>query len=114
MAERESSTIQSDQFIYVIQPTRPEMLSSGATLDEERIVSEHFAYLKELTGQGVVILAGRTLTTDENNFGIVIFKADSEKHAKQIVAADPVVRQGVMRAELYPYRVALLTDDRAL
>lgn len=67
--------------------------------------------MKGLTEQGVVILAGRTLNTDESSFGIVIFKAGSEEQAREIVNNDPAVRQGGMRAELYPYRVALIAND---
>ena len=44
-------------------------------------ISAHYNYLKALTDQGVVILAGRTLNTDESSFGIVIFRADSEEAA---------------------------------
>ncbi len=84
------------------------MLSEGATPEEERIVEAQYNYLRSLTDQGVVILAGRTLNTDETSFGIVIFRAESEQAAQNIVAEDPAVKGGVMRAELYPYRVALM------
>jgi uncharacterized protein YciI len=87
------------------------MLSDGPTPEEERIVGDHYSYLKELTDQGVVILAGRTLNNDESSFGIIIFRADSEEAARRIVADDPAVRGGVMRAELYPYRIALMADE---
>ena len=95
------------QYLYKIQPTRPEMLSQGSTPQEDAIVSEHFAYLQDLTRRGVVILAGRTLNTDATSFGIVIFQAESQAAAQAVVDNDPAVRQGVMRAELYPYRIAL-------
>jgi uncharacterized protein YciI len=87
------------------------MLSEGPTPEEERIVGDHYSYLKKLTDQGVVILAGRTLNTDESSFGIIIFRAESEEVARRIVANDPAVRGGVMRAELYPYRIALMEDE---
>ena len=99
------------EYLYRIQPTRVEMLSEGPTPEEERIVGDHYSYLKKLTDQGVVILAGRTLNTDESSFGIIIFRADSEEAAWRIVADDPAVRGGVMRAELYPYRIALMADE---
>ena len=51
------------QYLYRIQPTRPALLSEGATQEEEALVSEHFVYLRELTGKGIVLLAGRTLNT---------------------------------------------------
>ncbi len=95
------------EFIYRIQPTRSTMLTDGPTPDEERIVGEHFAYLQRLTRDGVVVLAGRTLVTDASSFGIVVFWAESDDAARRIVDADPAVAGGVMRAELFPFRVAL-------
>jgi hypothetical protein len=61
-----------NEYLYRIQPTRPEMLSAGPTADEERIIGEHFDYLKALAAKRIVVLAGRTLNTDPSSFGIVI------------------------------------------
>ena len=101
-------------YLYKIQPTRLEMLAKGPTQKEAEIVSQHFAYLRDLTEKGVVILAGRTLNTDESSFGIVIFKADSQAAAQAIVDDDPAVKNRVMRAELYPYRIALMAEDASI
>lgn len=95
-------------YLYRIQPTRPAMLTEGSTPQESEIVGQHFAYLQKLTQQGTVLLAGRTLNTDVSSFGIVIFRAETEAEAQGIMQDDPAVAQGVMRAELFPYRVALL------
>jgi uncharacterized protein YciI len=86
------------------------MITDGPTEDEARIVSEHFDYLEQLTKAGVVLLAGRTLNEDYSTFGIIIFRADSIAAARQIVEDDPAISQRVMRAELYPYRIALVGD----
>jgi uncharacterized protein YciI len=98
----------STLFIYKIQPVRPAMLTEGYTADEERIVSEHFDYLEKLKDAGSVHLAGRTLSTELATFGIVIFSAASQEAARGIMENDPAVRQRVMRAELHPFRIALL------
>jgi uncharacterized protein YciI len=98
------------QFLYRLLPTRIEMVTIGSTPEEEAIVDEHFAYLEALTEQGVMILVGRTQNNDEDTFGIVIFQADSEEQAQQIMNADPAVKKGIMRAKLYPFRVALTGD----
>ena len=39
------------EYLYRIQPTRPEMLSEGLTPEEESVVGEHFTYLQELTAR---------------------------------------------------------------
>lgn len=97
-----------NEYLYRIQPVRPEMLSEGPDPEETGIVSAHFAYLNDLTEQGIVLLAGRTLNTDASSFGIVIFKAEDDDAARAIVHNDPAVKNRVMRAELFPYRVALM------
>jgi uncharacterized protein len=95
------------QYLYRIQPTRPAMLTDGPTPEEQRIVGEHFAYLKQATAEGTVQFAGRTLNTDPSSFGIVIFREASDDAARGFMEFDPAVRAGVMRAELFPFRIAL-------
>lgn len=94
------------QYLYKIQPTRIEMLKE-ATPEEDEIVSAHFQYLKNLNEQGVVLLAGRTLNTDETTFGIIIFEAEDDAAAQELMNNDPAVKNNIFRAELYPYRIAL-------
>ena len=95
-------------YLYRIQPVRLGMLTHGPTTEEAEIIALHFAYLKQLTEQGVIVLAGRTLNTDEKSFGIVIMQADSEETAHTVMQNDPAVKHQVMRAELYPYHIALM------
>jgi len=99
------------QYLYRIEPTRAALLTEGPTREEAAAIDRHFAYLQDLTARGVVLLAGRTLNTDESSFGIVIFRAKSEADAERIVREDPAVSAGVMRSELFPYRIALVSED---
>lgn len=85
------------------------MLTDGPSQVESEILKSHFSYLEALTEQGVVVMAGRTLTADDSSFGIVIFKAESEGAAAELMQADPGVKEGVMRAELFPFRIALMS-----
>jgi uncharacterized protein YciI len=90
-------------FIYVLKlvgDRTPEKLSNT----DEAIVDEHFEYLKKGLSDGVVCLAGRCL---DGEFGIVIFNADSMEHAMQFMKSDSAVMNGVMEAELHPFRIAL-------
>ena len=98
-------------FLYRIQPTRPGLLLQGPTEQESAIVEAHLLYLKNLVSDGVVLMAGRTLTADASAFGIVVFRADSEPEAREIMRKDPAVAQGVMSAELFPYRIALWSSQ---
>lgn len=79
-----------------------------ATPEEVETVSRHFAYLQDLTKKGVMILMGRTQNNDKSTLGICIFEAEDELAARMIMEADPAVSAGVMRAVLYPYKIALM------
>ena len=94
------------EFLYRLQPARPAMLADGLTVMERETVASHLAYLQQLAAAGVVLLFGRTQTTDASTFGIVIYRAGSPDEARQIMSDDPVVRAGVMRAEVFPFRIA--------
>jgi uncharacterized protein YciI len=82
------------------------MLAEGPTPEEENIITDHAAYVKKLTEEGVVLLAGRTLNTDASSFGIVIFEANDDGAARSVMEKDPAVVKGLMRAEVFPYRIA--------
>jgi len=97
-----------NQWLYFLKPARLGMLTEGPTPEETEIVSHHFAYLQDLTEKGVMILMGRTQNNDESTFGIAIFEAEDESAARRIMEADPAVAGGVMRAVLYPYKIALM------
>jgi uncharacterized protein len=89
------------------------MLTSGSTEFKSRIVSEHFSYLKQLTKDGVVILAGRTQNPDYSSFGIVLFNAETIQAVREIMLSDPAVKNNVFRAELFPYKMALFSPENA-
>ena len=52
-----------------------------------------------------LILAGSTQNSFSDRFGIVIFWANGEKSARDFMNDDPVVKFGMMDAELFPYAV---------
>ena len=99
------------EYLYRIKPTRLEMLTEGPSEREAEIVGQHFSHLQQLVAHGTVLMAGRTLNSDEHSFGIVVFLAESEAQAQKLVKSDPAVKQGVMHAELFPYRVALWSKE---
>ena len=99
--------MENKEFLYTIQPTRAEMLENGPTPKEQRIIGLHYNYLKDLTENSIVILAGRTQTIDPTSFGIVIYKALSEERAREIMEKDPAVKEGVFSAKLFPFKVSL-------
>ena len=95
-------------WLYRVRPSRPAMLTEGPTPAEQEAVGRHFAYLQGLCRAGVMHLAGRTLNEDDEGFGICIFSAEGKEEARRLMESDPAVMAGVMQAQLFPYRVALL------
>ena len=57
-----------------------------------------------------LILAGKTIAEGENGYGVVIFKAEDLKTAKEIMENDPAVNQGLMNAELQEFRIAIINE----
>jgi len=102
------------QFMYTLKVTRLGQLTEGPSAEEQAIVARHFAYLQDLTDKGVAILVGRTQTADADTFGIVVFQAASEAEAQEIMTHDPAVKNGVMRARLFPFRIALMQSAQHL
>lgn len=99
------------QYLYRIQPVRVGMLTEGPTGHEAAVIAEHFAHLQQLVEEGRVLMAGRTLNADDRTFGIVVFVAESEEGARDLVRSDPAVKHGIMHAELFPFSIALWSGE---
>jgi uncharacterized protein YciI len=92
-------------WIYVIRPPR-ENFAETMTEAEETAWSDHFARLKRMKEEGILVLAGPTL--GRVNDGIVIFEAPDEASAQKIMEEDPTIASGLAAGELRPFRVSLL------
>ncbi|MFZ5352567.1 MAG: YciI family protein [Bacillota bacterium] len=100
------------QYIYIIKPI-PRLLDENNWTDEDRAaIGRHVEALEKYKSEGRLILAGRTQTLNEKTFGIVIVEAGSEDEAYSMMINDPAVKEGLMTAELYPYKVAIMADMR--
>lgn len=100
------------QFLYQLRLIPRLLQEENWTKHDNEIVNEHFLLLTELERENKVILAGRTLNTDETSFGVVILEVDSEDEAVKIMNSDPAVKNRIMTATLFPFRVALLRENR--
>lgn len=98
------------QYIYVLKLIPSLLDEKNWTEREEELVAKHFKKLQELLKEGKLIFAGKTDGLDEKTFGIVIFEAESYDEAKSIMESDPCVASGIMKAELFPYHVALMRN----
>jgi len=99
-----------EQFLYQLMPTRTDMLLDGLTDRENEVIDSHSAYLEDLKEKGVLKLAGRTTNTDAPGFGVVVFEAKNEEAARLVMADDPAVKEGVLAAQLFPFRISLMGE----
>ncbi|MHC4861842.1 MAG: YciI family protein [Planctomycetota bacterium] len=96
-----------DEFIYFIHPCREGFISEP-TPEEEDLLSRHFAYLKGLAEDGMVVLAGPSLEPPYT--GVIIFRAPDREAARTLVDGDPAVAGGVFEARLSAFRISLLGE----
>jgi uncharacterized protein YciI len=92
------------EFIYVLNLAEERLRSpDGWTDRDNELVGIHFKYITELYEKGVVKYVGRTMD-ERSSFGLVVFDADSEEEAREIMENDPAVANGLMTATLYPFK----------
>lgn len=76
---------------------------------ESRIMEAHFVYLRTLSWQGKVLVAGPVLPAAEAPaFGLIVAEVRDEAEARGLAEADPSVRAGVHTYSLRPMRASLL------
>lgn len=102
------------QFLYQLKLIPTLLDESNWTEKENEIVQQHFKALQNLQIEGKLIMAGRTLNMDPTGFGIVILELESEEEAQTLMENDPAVKEGIMRATLYPYHVALIKNRKII
>ena len=73
-------------------------------------LSGHSAYWAKQLGQGRAILAGGMKGDYWDNVAMIVFEAESEEQAQQIVKADPAVKAYVFQAQVRPFDVSFITD----
>lgn len=90
-------------FLLELRPSRPG-LATSPTAEERATVSEHFAMLERLCREGKLLLAGRS---EDAAIGVAVLEVADRAEAERILAADPALARGVMRATLHEFRLAL-------
>lgn len=95
--------MKTHSFVIMLRPAN----AYGTEGTDER-VSEHFKYLQQLLKDGWLTMAGRF---SEVLIGLVMIEAKSREHALEIMRKDPAVKSGIFHAELYPWSIALKSDN---
>ncbi len=95
------------QYIYFIRSPK-ENFAETMTAEEAEIMGVHFEYLKKQMDCGRLILAGPETS---GKFGICILNASSEDEAHEIMMNDPAVKSGIVKPELFHFRVSLINSS---
>ena len=104
----EAQKKEQKQFIYVLKLTPRLLDEKNWTEQDKQIVGRHFRRLQQMHKEGRGLMAGRTLNADPSQFGVVVFEAASEEEARELMEADDAVKEKIMTAQLFPFRVALI------
>ena len=106
---QDSTKVKMKEWLWVLTLTEKYTEEKNWTKNDEDFVGEHFQRLTKMKNEGVVVLAGRTLTELNNTegMGLVIFYAKDEKEALQFMIDDPAVKNKIMLARVLPYGIAI-------
>jgi uncharacterized protein len=106
LAQEQPAKPNKQHFLIMLKPGRAGFVETP-TPAEQKTVGEHFAYLKKLTADGKVLLAGPSIN-GAKTFGLVVVEVASEAEATALMQGDPSVKSGVMKGEVVPFNLALM------
>lgn len=105
-AEGEKPMHQSEQYFVQLLGTR-EGWPENMTPEEEKVMTEHFYYLKDLIRRKKVLLAGPVF---DPVFGLIILSVESKEEAVALADNDPSVKAGLHTYKMQLMRAALMAD----
>jgi len=98
-----------NHYYVIIKPYRQDFITNPKE-NEDKIMEDHFHYLKSLLEQKKIYLAGPSLIP-EDPLGLIILEAKSEEEAKELVENDPSIKAKIqIVAEFRPIRLSLTRE----
>jgi len=95
---------QNRQFLLRYEPVRADFTLQNMTEAEQPILEQHGAYLKSLTDQGKITLAGQAFDP-KGLWGLAIVTAPNAEAANAMLQGDPAIKAKVFRGAVIPFRV---------
>ena len=92
---------------FVAYEVAPGVDFNHLTPQQMGVLKEHGANLMKLRESGVLVAAGRMMQDPKHVHAIAIIVAENQAAAKEIAAADPAVRAGIMRVTVEPIELLL-------
>ena len=106
-ANGDSSMTQPKHFFVRLLGTRPNW-PNDMTPAEEKIMSDHFDYLKALVAKKKVLVAGPCF---DPVFGLLILQVESDSEAVAIMKEEPSNKTGLMTYQMQPMILSLFAHS---
>lgn len=106
-ADGENLMTPPKHFLVKLLGTRPTW-PDDMTPAEEKIMGEHFIYLKDLVAKRKVITAGPCFSNPA--FGLIILQVESDSEAVEIMKKEPSIVAGLHTYEMQPMVLSLLVS----
>lgn len=90
-------------YVFCILKTGPKDSAITDKKERDAIFAGHMANINRLAGEGKLALAGPFGKNDRQYRGIYIFAVATVEEAQKLVETDPVIKSGMMVAELTPW-----------
>lgn len=90
-------------YIFCILKTGPKDAAITDKKQRDEIFAGHMANMNRLAGEGKLALAGPFGKNDRQYRGIFILAVTTVEEAQKLVDTDPVIKSGMMVAELTPW-----------
>lgn len=90
-------------YVFCILKTGPKDASITDKKQRDEIFAGHMANIGRLAGEGKLALAGPFGKNDRQYRGIFILAVTTVEEAQKLVDTDPVIKSGMMVAELTPW-----------
>jgi uncharacterized protein YciI len=88
-------------YVLVILRTGPQRMPDGEA--RKAMFAGHFANMERLSEEGKLVLAGPFGDNDAHWRGLFVFAVESVDEARALTATDPVIANGEMVADYYPW-----------
>lgn len=71
----------------------------------------HSEFVNRAVRHGRVMLVGQTETVPQDNFGMLVFEAENQAEADEILNSDPAIARGIMVGKAFPFKLLKVTDQ---
>lgn len=88
-------------YIFVILKTGSETVSSSTERDS--LFAGHLANIKRLADAGELLVAGPFGKNNDDFRGLFILNTADQISAEKMLATDPAIKAGLLKAEMYPW-----------